>query len=371
LLERIFETRFGRAPEVMASAPGRVNLIGEHTDYNGGFVLPMAIPQKTRVALARRDDGAVVCSSVQMGDGAEAIRLGAEVRSETWTDFVAGVTQALARAGQTIAGFDVAVDSEVPIGGGLSSSASLEVALLRGLRQLYQLAIDDIAIARLGQRAENDLVGAPVGIMDQMAASLAGDGTALFLDTRSLGFERVAVPAGAEVLVIDSGIHHRHSSGEYRIRRGECVRAAELLGVPELRDVAGSDLGRLAALPPTLRRRARHVVTENARVLEAVAALRAGDIAEMGALMDASHVSMRDDFDISLPEIDRLVELARAAPLIAGARLTGGGFGGSIVALGQAGAVAAFPQIAAAYEQATGQRATLLVPKADLPSAGV
>jgi galactokinase len=337
LIEQRFADLFGRASQATASASGRVNLIGEHTDYNGGFVLPMVIPQRTHVALARRDDGAVRCASLQMDAGIALLRLGEEARSGTWTDFVAGVTQALARAGHAIAGFDVGIDSEVPIGSGLSSSAALEVALLRGLRELFRLAIDDVAIARLGQRAENDL------------------------DTRTLAFERVPLPAGIEVLVIDSGIRHRHSAGEYRTRRAECDRAAELLGVPQLRDLAEADLGRAASLPPTLVRRVRHVVSENARVLQALAALRAGDAVRLGALMDASHLSMRDDFEISLPEIDRLVELARAEPGVLGARMTGGGFGGAIVALGRPGTAARVPRIAEGYRRDTGQDASLLV----------
>jgi galactokinase len=296
------------------------------------------------------------------GTGVVEFRLGAETRSGTWTDFVSGVTQALARAGFGISGFDVAVDSEVPIGSGLSSSAALEVALLRGLRQHFHLELDDVAIARLGQRAENDLVGAPVGIMDQMAASLAGEGTALFLDTRTLVFERVALPADVEVVVIDSGIRHRHSAGEYRTRRAECERAAELLGIPQLRDLAESDLARADSLPLVLLRRVRHIVTENARVLRALAAIRAGDGVRLGELMDASHLSMRDDFEISIPEIDRLVELARAEPGVLGARLTGGGFGGAIVVLGRPGAAARFSTIAEGYLRATGQEATLLLP---------
>lgn len=363
MTEQGFAGIFGRAPQVLASAPGRVNLIGEHTDYNGGFVLPAAIPQKTHVAIAGRNDRSVRCASLQMGAGIVEFALGEETRSGTWTDFVGGVTQALAGAGFAIAGFDVAVDSEVPIGSGLSSSAALEVALLRGLRQHFQLAIDDVAIARLGQRAENDLVGAPVGIMDQMAASLAGEGTALFLDTRTLAFERVALPIDVELVVIDSGIRHRHSAGEYRTRRAECERAAELLGIAQLRDLPESDLEKADGLPAVLRRRVRHIVTENARVLAALAAIRAGDGVRLGELMDASHLSMRDDFEISIPEIDRLVVLARAEPGVLGARLTGGGFGGAIVVLGRPGAAARFPVIADAYRQATGQEASLLLPR--------
>jgi galactokinase len=363
LIEAWFEERFGRAPEVVASAPGRVNLIGEHTDYNGGFVMPMALPLRTTAALARSGDDRVQAASTQMGTGLAALRLGAEARTATWIDYVAGVTQALARAGLTIGGFDLAVTSAVPLGSGLSSSAALEVAVLRGLRRLFALELDDVTLARLGQRAENDLVGAPVGIMDQMAASIAGEGEALFLDTRTLEHERIPLPADVEVLVIDSGIRHSHAGGEYRTRRAECEEGARLLGASQLRDVTPADLPRIAALPAVIARRARHVVTEDARVLEAREALRAGDAVAMGALMDASHVSMRDDFEISLPAIDRLVELARALPGALGARLTGGGFGGAIVVLGRAGTAAGFPRVAGAYRRATGHEATLLLPR--------
>jgi galactokinase len=359
----LFVERFGRAPEVVAAAPGRVNLIGEHTDYNGGFVLPMALPLRTTAALARRGDDRVQAHSSQLGAGPAELRLGAEARTGTWIDYVAGVTQALARAGFAIGGFDLAVASDVPIGGGLSSSAALEVAVLRGLRRLFALELDDVTLARLGQRAENDLVGAPVGIMDQMAASIAAEGEALFLDTRSLEHERLRVPAGVEVVVIDSGIRHRHAGGEYRTRRAECEEGARLLGVRQLRDLELADLARAAALPAVVARRVRHVVTEDARVLEARAALRAGDAVALGALMDASHISMRDDFEISLPAIDRLVELARAVPGVHGARLTGGGFGGAIVVLAQAGTAASFARVAGDYRDVTGHEATMLLPR--------
>jgi galactokinase len=363
LIEAWFAERFGRPPAVVAAASGRVNLIGEHTDYNGGFVLPMAIPLRTTVALAPRGDDRVHAHSAQIGAGLAELRLGDEARMGTWIDYVAGVTQALARAGFAIGGFDLAVTSDVPIGSGLSSSAALEVALLRGLRLLFALELDDVALARLGQRAENDLVGAPVGIMDQMAASIAGEGEALFLDARTLDHERIPLPAGVEVLVIDSGIRHRHAGGEYRTRRAECEQGARLLGVSQLRDLELADLARAETLPPVIARRVRHVVSEDARVLEARAALRAGDAAALGALLDASHVSMRDDFEISLPAIDRLVELARAEPGVHGARLTGGGFGGAIVALARSGSAAGFPRIAADYRRATGHDATLLLPR--------
>jgi len=360
-----FARRFGRPPAVVADAPGRVNLVGEHTDYNDGFVLPTAIPQRTRVALAPRDDDRARVTSAACGDAVETYAVGAETRGRGWLDYVQGVTHALAAAGHRVGGFDAAIESTVPIGSGLSSSAALEVAFLRALRAAFGLGLDDVTIARLGQRAEVELVGARVGVMDQMAASLADARTALFVDTRSLAWERVPLPGAAEIVVIDSGVPHAHAAGAYNERRAECERAAALLGVPALRDVPGDALARLAALPPPLDRRARHVVTENARVVEAVAALRAGDVARLGALFDASHASMRDDYAVSVPAVDALVAVARGEPHVHGARLTGGGFGGAIVVLADAGwGAAAGAAIVRRFRDATGGAATLLVPLA-------
>ena len=360
-----FESLFGRAPEVFADAPGRVNLIGEHTDYNGGFVLPAAIPQRTRVALARRDDELVQVSSANVADSSRvAYALGEERPTQGWLDYVQGVTHVLRGAGHRIRGFDARIVSDVPVGSGLSSSAALEVSLLRVLREAFALSIDDVELARLGQRAENDFVGAPVGIMDQMASSLADEKTALFLDTRSLKYERVPLPANAEILVIDSGIAHDHATNDYRTRRAECERAAELLGVRELRDVEPPRFVELDQLPEPLGRRARHVVTENIRVLEAVDAMKAGALPELGALLDASHTSLRDDFEVSIPEIDRLVEIAWAEGDVYGARLTGGGFGGAIVALARKGrGVEVARRIVAEYASTGPRRARVLVPQ--------
>jgi galactokinase len=335
--EPTFAQLFGRAATVHAAAPGRVNLIGEHTDYNGGFVLPIATPQQTVVGLAPRPDAMVRAWSANVAgaDRWQRYRTGAEQRTGGWIDYVAGVTASLREAGHAVGGFDARISSDVPLGAGLSSSASLEVALLRALKSAFALEIDALAIARIAQRAETELVGAPVGIMDQMAASFADAQAALFLDTQSLAFERLPLPAAASLIVIHSGVTHRHPGGEYRIRRAECDEAARRLGVASLRAV---DVDRLPslALPPPLDRRVRHVVTENARVIDARDALRRGDAAALGALMSASHASMRDDFEVSTPEIDVLVRLAQDAPGVWGARLTGGGFGGSIVALARA-----------------------------------
>ena len=275
-----------------------------------------------------------------------------------------GVTQALARAGFHVGGFDVALRSTVPLGSGLSSSAALQVAILRGLRDLFGLALDDVTLAKLGQRAEVDFVGAPVGIMDQMASSLAQPGVALFIDTRSLAYEQVHLPAGTELAVINSGVAHNHAAGDYRTRRAECERAAGLLGVPALRDLGLETLGRVLALPEPINRRARHVITENQRVLDAVAAMRRGDAMTLGQLFSASHASQRDDYEVSVPEVDLLVRLAEAEPAVLGARLTGGGFGGLIVALvrrGEASGVAA--RVAAEYGKRVDRVATVLVPQ--------
>jgi len=331
-----FVDLFGRAPEVQADAPGRVNLIGEHTDYSGGFVLPVAIPQRTRVELATRVGPLVRAWSANVPDieprEIEEYRLGDEEPGHGWLDYVQGVTEVLRQAGHTLRGFDLRIESEVPYGGGLSSSAALEVSLLRALREAFHLDLDDVQLALAGQKAENDLVGAPVGIMDQMASSLGDETTALFLDTRNLTYERIPLPAQCELLVIDSGVSHRHAGGEYKTRRRECETAAELLGVPQLRDVGIQEIWRLALLPEPLDRRARHVITENARVRSAVAALRERDLPRLGKLLDASHESLKNDYEVSIPQIDRLVELAQREQDVYGARLTGGGFGGAIVA---------------------------------------
>ncbi len=345
---------------IAASAPGRVNLIGEHTDYNGGFVLPAPIPQRTRVELARRADRRVVAASEELGESA-AYELGGERRTGGWIDYVQGCTFAAQAAGHRLGGADLRIRSEVPVGYGLASSAALEVAVLRALREAFELSLDDVALALLGQRAENELVGAPVGAMDQLAASLGRPGEALFLDMTTLAARRVPLPE-ADLIVIASGIRHDHAAGDYRVRRAECEAAARELGAGALRELGLADLGRVALLPDPLARRARHVVTENARVLAAVDAIERRDLPGLGALLRASHASLRDDFEVSLPELDALVELALAHPEVYGARLTGGGFGGSIVALARAGEGPRLAgAIAAAYEARTGRAGRVLL----------
>ena len=345
---------------VRAEAHGRVNLIGEHTDYNDGFVLPMAIPQITRVTLTLRDDDRVEVTSDL---GPAAYTLGQEAKTGEWIDYVQGLTWALAEKGFALRGFDGTLGSDVPVGSGLSSSAALEVAFLRALREALSLPIDDLALAKIAHRAETGFVGVPVGLLDQLACSFADVDEALFIDTRTLALERIPLPEGLGIAVVDSGERHDNGSSEYRVRRAQCEEAARLLGVPALRDVGTGDLPRIAALPAPLDRRARHVVTENQRVLDTIAAMRRGDVDAVGALFDASHASMRDDYEVSTTGIDALVALARGIPGVLGARMTGGGFGGSIVVLTRADRAAEIGrQIAEQGATIEGLAPKLLVP---------
>lgn len=359
-----FFRSFGVDPTTVASAPGRVNLIGEHTDYHQGFVLPMPIPQRTVVSLRRRADYQVVVASGNASPETDSYTLGDEKSGRGWLDYIQGATYVLMRGGNSITGFDAAIESTVPAGGGVSSSAALLIAMLRALRAAFGLVLPDLELAKLAQRAETEFVGAPVGIMDPMACSLGHPDQALFIDTRSLAYERITWPSNLELIVIDSGLSHAHAGGEYVIRRRESFSAAAAIGVRWLRDatlvsLSGKDLPDLAA------RRARHVITENARVLEAVEALRSGDGAHLGALFNQSHASMRDDYQVSAPAIDTLVELGQQDDDIYGARLTGGGFGGAVLMLARSGtATAAVRRIVEGYRNRVGLPAAVLVPVA-------
>jgi len=340
-----FEAVFGRPPEATAQAPGRVNLLGEHTDYQGGFVLPCAIPQQTTVALARSGRESHRLHSVNFGETLE-VPVG-----ETGTGFAPYLTGSIAVAGVTEA-LDVWITSDVPPGG-LSSSAALEIATLRALRTLYGLDLSDVDLALLGQRVEHEFVGVRSGIMDQMASSLADTAHMLFVDTRTLERRRLPLPEWGEVLVLDSGIPRRLAESGYNERRAQVEEASRLLGVPELRDV--TDVGAVEALPDLLRRRARHVVTENARVLEA---LDAG-APRFGELMNASHASLQGDYEVTVPRVDELVALLQAHPDTYGARMTGAGFGGAVVALVALGTAR---EVAASVLEAYGPEGVLVVP---------
>jgi galactokinase len=322
-----FATAFGREPEVSASAPGRVNLLGEHTDYNDGFVLPIALSQQTTVCLGRASAAVFTLRSDNLG-GTVRFTLD-RAPEEQFARYVFGCLHEARAAGLHMAPLDIHVASDVPIGVGLSSSAALEVATLRALRTLLGATFGDVEIALMAQRAEIEHAGVRCGIMDQMASSLAGTERALFLDTRTLQTRLVDLPPDTVVLVLDSGIERSLAGSGFNQRRRECEEAAARLGVASLRDV--EDVGAVESLPEPWRRRARHVVTENARVLRAVAA--STDAAALGRLMNASHASLRDDYEVSVPALDRLVVLLQAQPGVHGARLTGAGFGGACVAL--------------------------------------
>jgi galactokinase len=338
-LVEAFRTRTGQQPVGVWAAPGRVNLIGEHTDYNDGYVMPFALAQRVLIAAAPRDDG--TWSVTSLNNDSTKIFSAADLQPGMagWQAYVAGVVWALQDARHRIAGADLVLMSDVPEGAGLSSSAALECATLTALADLNNLDIAGLERAKLARRSENVFVGAPTGLMDQAASTLCTQGNALFFDCRTHGAEQVLFDtssAGLEILVLDTKTPHALVDSEYAARRASCEEAAQLLGVPALRDVRDLDAA-LAQLPdPTMKRRVRHVVTENARVLEAVNVLRAGRIADMAPLLDASHESMRDDFEITVPQVDLAVETARMSGAL-GARMTGGGFGGCIIALVELG----------------------------------
>ncbi|HEX2857602.1 MAG TPA: galactokinase [Propionibacteriaceae bacterium] len=335
-----FEERFGYRPTGVWRAPGRVNLIGEHTDYNDGFVLPFALEQSALVAAAPRGDQGVRISSLDLGETHELSVDEIVPGSGGWQAYLAGTLWALREAGHPAGGLDLVLSSDVPVGAGLSSSAAIECAVMAAAVDLFDLDLSPLDRARLCQRAENAYVGAPTGLLDQAASTLCTAGHALFLDCRSFDSRQVPLPlreAGLEILVLDTHTPHTHVDGEYAARRGACEEAARRLGVPALRDVV--DLPAALALldDDLLRRRVRHVVTEDARVLETVELASDGRLEQIAPLLDASHASMRDDFEITVETVDTAVETARAAGAL-GARMTGGGFGGCIIALCREGA---------------------------------
>ncbi|MDF2045288.1 galactokinase [Microbacterium sp. Kw_RZR3] len=348
------------------SAPGRANLIGEHTDYNEGFVFPFAIAQRTAAAVALRDDDVIRVRSTFADDAVEVPLAELDARIAAggldWAGYPLGVAWALLREAPDAEprGVDIALASEVPVGAGLSSSAAIEGAVASALNDVWNAGLDKVALARVGRIAENDAVGAPTGIMDQMASMLGVTDAATFLDCRTL--ETRAVPlgfadAGLSILVTDTLVEHAHSSGGYRERRASCEKGAEAFGVAALRDVTVDDLARAEEiLDDVTFRRVRHIVTENQRVLDTVAALDAEGPTAIGDLLTASHASMRDDFEISVPELDLAVETTLAAGAL-GARMTGGGFGGAAIALIPTGLIAAATEEVLAAFAASGFRA--------------
>ncbi|WP_433497246.1 galactokinase [Sphaerimonospora sp. CA-214678] len=336
-----FRDAYDGEPTGIWHAPGRVNLIGEHTDYNDGFVLPFAVPWGVTLAARPRTDGVVRLSSLQEPGDAQVLGdLGAGLEgARGWARYPAGVFWVMAGTGLPVGGADIVVDGDVPRGAGLSSSAALEVATALALDGLYGLGLAEsdagrMELAGIGRRAENDFVGMPCGIMDQAASALGREGHALFLDCRSLASRPIPLDLaahGLRLLIINTGVHHELADGQYARRRQECENAAKRLGVTALRDV--TDLAAaLSELTGTERARTQHVVTENHRVEAVIGLLRAGAVSEIGALLNASHLSLRDQFEVSCPELDVAVEAAIRGGA-RGARMTGGGFGGSAIAL--------------------------------------
>jgi galactokinase len=368
----LFRECFGREPDGVWHAPGRVNLIGEHTDYNGGFALPFAIESGVVVAAAPRADGILALSSRQYGGvlvtaPVAALRPG-QLRG--WAAYPAGVLWALASAGHRAGGISMAVDADLPAGAGLSSSAALESAAGLAVNDLYRLSLSRTELAAIGRHAENDFVGAPTGIMDQLAVLLGQAGHALLLDCRAGTGTPVPLdlaPAGLALLVIDTRVQHELTGGGYGARRRACEAAARALGVPSLRDITdASTASRLNDL--VLRRRARHVISENGRVLEAAELLRAGRLGQLGSLLTASHCSLRDDFEVSWPEADAAVQTAIEAGA-GGARMTGGGFGGSVIALVPAAAAADVAAAVTARFAGRGWQAPSITPARPSPGA--
>jgi len=356
LVAQRFEALFGGPATALVRAPGRVNLIGEHTDYNDGFVLPMAIDRAVWIAARPREDRRVIVHSTDFGETAEFSLDTLRHEGVAWAEYVKGVAHILETEGYRLRGWEGALGGDVPIAAGLSSSAAVEMAVARTFAAFGGWSWDVAAMARAGRRVENEWIGINSGIMDQMISAGGRAGHALLIDCRSLATEAVPLPPDVAVVILDTMTRRGLVDSEYNDRRAQCERAAAALGVPALRDADMSLFERKrVGLDPVVARRARHVISENRRTLAAAAAMRRGDAAEIGHLMNESHVSMRDDFEISRAEMDRMVELAQAEPGCYGARMTGGGFGGAAVALVSAGRQRSFvANVSRAYRQATG-----------------
>ena len=363
-----FASAFGRPADVLSVAPGRVNLIGEHTDYNEGFVLPVAIDRTVAVAAAARDDRTVTVRSADYGE-CDEFSLGAVRHKESWRDYVRGVAWALEDEGHELRGADLVISGDVPQGAGLSSSAAIEVAVGGAVARVSGLDLPLQEIACLARRAENEFVHVPCGIMDQFASAVSRADHALLIDCRTEVYEHIPLPFGEAdvmIVIVDSKVPRRLADTPYAQRQLECKDAAQRLGVESLRD---ADMRLLQShrneLPRDLYRRARHVISEDARVLAAAEALLAADVRRFGALMCESHDSLRDDFEVSCAELDLLVDLASRANGVPGARLTGAGFGGCTVNLVRADAIDAFSeQVVARYRNETGLPAEMYVCRA-------
>jgi len=367
-----FTKRFGTAPEVVASAPGRVNLIGEHVDYNDGLVLPVAIDRATAVAAARREDGRLVLLTDAGQEAAfSAERLYPSER-RAWTDYLTGVASLLIQRGMPAHGAGLVVASNVPRGSGLSSSAALELATAFALEELFGLAIPPADTALLCQKAEHEFAGVQCGIMDQFVSCLGRQGHALLLDCRTLAAEHVPLPGDADLLVCDTGVRRALGSSEYNRRRDECEQGLGVLGralgtLAALRDVSPAQFAAHGAtLPPVVRRRCAHVIGEIARVVRSAAALREGNLSEFGKLMYDSHFSLQHDYEVSCAELDHLVDICAEAEGVYGARMTGAGFGGCVICLVRTGcAEGVIRRINDEYPARSGRKASVYACRSD------
>jgi galactokinase len=370
-----FTEMTGKAPEKLIQAPGRVNLIGEHTDYNDGFVLPCAIDYQAMVAASPRNDSIVRVVAVDYQNQVNEFDISKPLEFEPeimWVNYIRGVIACLQAKGFEFSGADIAVSGNVPQGAGLSSSAALEVVIGQTFKALYQLNVSQQQLALIGQQAENEFVGCNCGIMDQLISAEGEQNHALLIDCRSLETQAVTMPEDMAVVIINSNKKRGLVDSEYNTRRQQCEAAAKGLGVASLRDVSESLFAEKgASLEPIVAKRARHVITENARTLAAAAALKANDMAKLSVLMEQSHASMRDDFEITVAEVDCLVEMVKQVIGEAGGvRMTGGGFGGCVVALIPPSLVDKVCQtVADNYQAKTGLKESIYVCKA-MPGAG-
>ena len=375
-LTGLFEKQFNRSPQVFAEAPGRVNLLGEHTDYNDGFVFPAAIDRSMKVLAAPRNDDTIRVYSADFNRNSSFSLSSIEKSStETWSNYLRGVADQLIKNGFTIGGGDFLISGDVPVGAGLSSSAAYEVAAGAAFREMYELTIDNVQLALLAQAAERQFVGVQCGIMDQFVSANARVSTALFLDCRDLTYQNIPLDTNVSIIVCDSAVQRALNNSAYNDRRRECEEAAEILkgkfpGARALRDIPLEGVeGNRAQLGETLYKRAHHVVSENERVLKGIGLLQDGNMAAFGNLLFESHSSLKNSFEVSCPELDLLVELASGCSGLLGSRMTGAGFGGCTVSLVEAGHADNFKKsIKPEYDKHTGKNSKVY---ACMPSGGV
>ena len=367
-LKQSFASYFNSKSEIIVRAPGRVNLIGEHTDYNDGFVLPMAIDRAVWLALRPRDDRTVRLFSLDL-EADSAFELDSLTKCSGWIEYPKGVAYELIKSGYELRGFDAIMTGDVPRGAGLSSSAAVELAVARAFAVISGFEWDAPKMAKIAQKAENEWVGVNCGIMDQMASAACREGHALFLDCRSLEIQHAPLPKGISIVILDTSTRRGLVDSAYNERRNQCEEAARWFGVKALRDVSVNEFKRKTkeerGLNEVVLRRARHIITENARVLEAMEAMKAGNVKRLGELFNASHDSLRDDFEVTNDALNSMVDCAREQVSCYGARMTGAGFGGCAVALVKEENAAEFVNaVSAAYRQRSNMEAAVYVCKA-------